>query len=639
MADRAHHLEGRVFGNWRLARRIGEGSFGAIYEAANTTIAGRHAAIKVLHPRASLRGSAKRRFIAEAAAASSADHENLIHIYDGGIADDGTCYLVMELLRGAPLSTVIARGRVRPERAIHIAIQIAAGLHAAHRIGVVHRDLKPENVFLVARPSNREFVKILDFGVAKLHGDLAGSLRTEDGAWMGTPKYMSPEQWQALPDVDGRADVYALGLILFECLRGRPPFGGDTHYALMMAHLQQPVPDLGGDGDGAEVPPRALRELVGRMLAKRREDRPQTMLEVMQVLRALRGDPMGADELASATAPLPEELRATLSELARADERRDPHEAGRETDERDDAGRSDEAAPTLAHTSAAASSRPAPRGAGGVGAVRARWLLAVGGLSALALAAAFAAVRSDGPRGAPAARSSPSTGVGASARPLPVELVALGPGTIMLGSGGAERVDGPPHPVAVGRFAIGRFEVSMSEYRDYARAVGLRGPLPWDGIDDFASIARLPVNLVNQADAARYCAWRYRDRQGRLPTEAEWEYAARDGDGARLYPWPGDRLEERRVNLGRTALDPVDAHADGATAHGVFNLIGNVAEWTASDGALYPSSRAPVAPRGVVVRGGSLRSEPAQLSASARAFSPPERRDPVIGFRCAAGAD
>ncbi len=275
-------LTGRTFGNWRLRAQLGEGAFGAVYEAEHVTIAGRLAAVKVLHPHMAFNADLKRRFINEASAASRAEHENIVQIFDGGITDDGFCYSVMELLRGRPLTRVIADGPLDPQRAIRIALQVASALRAAHALAIVHRDLKPDNLFVVAREHVPEFVKVLDFGVAKLHAD--GGQATRTGVLIGTPGYMAPEQWLTLPDIDGRADVYALGVILYQCVCGRLPFEAMNPYEWMKAHLEAPVPDPAAR---ATLPP-ALARLVARMLAKKREERPQTMDEVIAALHAAR---------------------------------------------------------------------------------------------------------------------------------------------------------------------------------------------------------------------------------------------------------------------------------------------------------------------------------------------------------------
>lgn len=295
---------GQLLGNWRVLRPLGVGGFGTVYEAEHSSIPGRRSAIKVLHPQMALNADIKRRFLNEASAASRAEHENIVQIFDGGVAADGTCYVVMELLSGQSLEKLLSDGPLTVPRTLAIATQVAAALAAAHKLGIVHRDLKPDNIFIIPRETSPEFVKVLDFGIAKLQD---GSGATQAGTWMGTPPYMAPEQWQTQPDIDGRADLYALGVILFRCLMGRLPFSGATPFAWLEAHLYEPVPELTG------VRPPALAELVQRLLAKRREDRPASAQEVLRELTHLRGEtptlampasaPAGPDHVPAPTRP------------------------------------------------------------------------------------------------------------------------------------------------------------------------------------------------------------------------------------------------------------------------------------------------------------------------------------------------
>ena len=299
MSDNSPDLTGSTLGSWTLLRLLGEGGFGAVYEAQHTTIAGRRAAVKVLHPHLAFQKEIKRRFISEASIASQADHENIVQVFDGGVSGDGTCYVAMELLKGQSLAQCIqSEKRLEVARTLRIAIQVAGALEAAHSMGVVHRDLKPDNIFITPRKTNPNFAKVLDFGIAKLHTQ---DSKTATGTLLGTPLYMSPEQWQTLPDIDGRADLYSLGVILYECLTGQLPYDGETPFALMMAHLKKDVPD---PARIAPVP-KELSRLVRRLLAKQREQRPASAREVINELRRLAGEPE------QATAPSVDPFSAT----------------------------------------------------------------------------------------------------------------------------------------------------------------------------------------------------------------------------------------------------------------------------------------------------------------------------------------
>ena len=214
--DLVPDLSGHVIGNWRLMRRLGVGSFGAVYEAHNTSI-DKQAALKVLLPQWAVNPAIVSRFLREASAASRARHPSVVEFYDGGTAPDGLCYMVMELCSGPSLSQILKGGALGPERTMRLGSQLADALEAVHAQKVVHRDLKPDNILLVPDKKDVEIPKILDFGIAKLR---AAPAQTVDGQLLGTPAYMSPEQCRSEPDVDHRADVYSLGVVLYECLTG-----------------------------------------------------------------------------------------------------------------------------------------------------------------------------------------------------------------------------------------------------------------------------------------------------------------------------------------------------------------------------------------------------------------------------------
>ncbi len=263
---------------------------GAVYLAEHPGI-GRKVAIKVLRSELDHNPQLLTRFLNEARAANAIRHPNIIEVLDSGTTAKGISYLVMELLEGESLSARIRRlSRLDERSAVEIAMQTASGLGAAHAKGIIHRDLKPDNLFIIPEESDasRERVKILDFGIAKLHVASGDSLKTRTGTLMGTPVYMSPEQCLGTKEVDHRSDVYSLGIIIYEMLAGRPPFVSEGFGELLSMHLHETPPPL------QELAPQVSDELefvVRKTLAKKADDRYPSMAEVRAALAAATGLP------------------------------------------------------------------------------------------------------------------------------------------------------------------------------------------------------------------------------------------------------------------------------------------------------------------------------------------------------------
>jgi serine/threonine protein kinase len=274
---------GQTVGNYRITSKLGEGGMGAVYLAEHPVI-GRKAALKVIHPQHARNHDVVARFVNEASAISRIGHEHIVEVTDFGRTDGGDFYFIMEYLEGQALSDLIAlQAPFEPARALAIAAQIADALVASHAHGVIHRDLKPDNVFVVPREDDANFVKVLDFGLAKLTNDNAAApYETRAGLVMGTPYYMSPEQCEGSRELDERADIYSLGVVLFEMLTGHLPFGGDGYAEVLMKQvtMQAPaarslVPDL----------PEELDVLLARALAKQPDERFPTMEAFREALR------------------------------------------------------------------------------------------------------------------------------------------------------------------------------------------------------------------------------------------------------------------------------------------------------------------------------------------------------------------
>jgi serine/threonine-protein kinase len=275
-----------ICAGYRLSKELGRGGTGTVY-AAEHEESGRRVAIKVLLPELSLSRQAVARFFHEARSAASVSDPGIVEVYDAGYADDGSAFIVMELLAGESLAARIARPpSVSLAMLCHVGREIARVVGAAHRLSIVHRDLKPDNVFLVperAQPFGAR-VKVLDFGMAKLNPDAGPySFVTEKGALIGTPMYMAPEQCRG-GEVDARTDVYALGCILYELACGHPPFVKGGLGLILGAHVYEPVPP-----PRSLVPtlPAALEELILRALAKAPDDRYPTMQAMALDLTAL----------------------------------------------------------------------------------------------------------------------------------------------------------------------------------------------------------------------------------------------------------------------------------------------------------------------------------------------------------------
>lgn len=267
---------------YKVLEAIGEGGMGRVYRGVHVTL-GKAIALKVLKGEFTGNRDLTERFFREARAASRIGHENIVDIIDFGTTPAGEAYFVMEYLNGRELEELMGElGRLPWARARGVFIQIARAMTAAHRSGVIHRDMKPSNVFLVARDGNPDYVKLFDFGIAKID-DMAGLTRA--GMVFGTVAYMAPEQAMA-EDVDNRTDIYAVGCMAFEVLTGRLPFDDRSSHKVLDMHVEAPVPSLQATAPDAAIPD-AVERIVRKAMAKAPDDRFQDMAELERALLAV----------------------------------------------------------------------------------------------------------------------------------------------------------------------------------------------------------------------------------------------------------------------------------------------------------------------------------------------------------------
>jgi serine/threonine-protein kinase len=283
----------RDMGSYQLGDLLGRGAMGDVYKATHRMLA-RPAAIKLIRPEmlggrdAAVAARAIVRFRREAEAAAQLRSSHTVDLYDFGVTEDQTFYLVMELLDGLDLDSLVRQhGPLPAARVVHVLEQVCDSLDEAHARGLVHRDIKPANIHLGRVGCRHDFVKVLDFGLVKSASlDRESSLATIDGVIMGTPAYMAPEMALG-QEVDGRADLYALGCVAYFLLTGQQVFTGDSVLSVITHHLQA-VPVRPSERSELAIPV-ALEQLVLACLAKDPADRPQTARQLAQALEAIEG--------------------------------------------------------------------------------------------------------------------------------------------------------------------------------------------------------------------------------------------------------------------------------------------------------------------------------------------------------------
>ena len=278
-------LIGRTVGSYRVEKLLGKGGMGCVYMGVHPGI-GSRVAIKFLHPQFSHDEKIVDRFFNEARAVNVIGHDNILKILDLNVTDDNRHYFVMEFLHGRPLQALLRNNVAVPlDVAGPILLQVCDALEAAHKRGIVHRDLKPDNVYLITMKGKKNFVKVVDFGIARVTDDAGISTgKTQTGMVMGTPAYMSPEQGSGASNkIDGRSDVYSLGVMMFQLATGRLPFPGSNFGEVLIGHLQVPPPQPRSLNPQI---PEAYEAVILKSMQKKQEDRYASMKELKHAIEA-----------------------------------------------------------------------------------------------------------------------------------------------------------------------------------------------------------------------------------------------------------------------------------------------------------------------------------------------------------------
>ena len=545
-------LQAALGADYAVEGQLGAGGFAVVYLVRDVHLK-RKLAVKVLSPDVIASHSVLERFRREAETIAQLSHPHIVPLHFIGQKDD-LVYLVMEAIDGGSLADRLEReGQLPIDESARIFGEVASALAHAHKRGVVHRDIKPQNVLLDGE-SGRALVT--DFGIART---AEGGSLTATGMVVGTPAYLSPEQVTGEPS-DHRADIYALGVMMYQMLAGRPPFTGATPTAVLMKRLAGPPEPLRSVRSDVPEP---LAELVDACLVTDPNERLQNAGDIVRFMTG--HSPVSGGH-------------TTATRLRVAKQKKKS---------------------------------------------RASMLALVG---AIVLAAGVAAYF--------AATGRTASGTAPVRPPLDSGMVAIPAGTYTIGSDSGASIARPAHPVQLAAYGIDQHEVTVGEYEEFVRSG--RAVAPWGGARPDGN---LPVTGVQWSEASGYCAWRHPDA-GRLPSEEEWEAAARGSEGRR-YPW-GNSWDSQAANTAgakRGAPTLAGNFARGNTPDGISDLIGNVWEWTSSPYKPYAGGAATGGY--YVIRGGAYNTVDSLATAIFRAAAEPATsRDRlfVTGFRCAMSA-
>jgi serine/threonine-protein kinase len=642
-ADGDKHIGKIIDGKYRIEHKIGSGGMGNVYRGRHTQME-TNVAIKILHASLVSDSKAVERFRREARAALAVNHPNAIQVMDFGVTDDQTVYIVMELLDGVSLQKVIDTEHIVPvDKTVKIFKQVCAALNAAHIKSVIHRDLKPDNIIILHYGKPDEQVKVLDFSIAKVNSPESGGGKnplTEVGLVVGTPQYMSPEQAQGL-ELDTRADIYSLGVTLYQMLTGVLPFTAASSMALALKHIHALPRPL------REVNPQlsaAMESVVMKAMAKRPDDRQQSANELGEELEAALSQAGSKAEAETSqlhpaahtkpistgqTHPVATVTQPVINTGSTPQMPRVPAPQSRPSSSSD-------------YNPALYSDAPATKKRSGMLliAIIIFVLLGVGGGVGYFIYS----------------KNSQNAGGGKGDDPAlnqyfqSLNMIWIEGTTYKMGRDLGKDVspdETPAHPVTVGDFWISQYETKNSDYKLFIDDAKYTPPEGWQGANFAPGTGDLPVTNVSWDDAVAYCKWlsKKSGRSFRLPTEAEWEFAARSADG-RTFPW-GNVFATNRTVSGESDVSgqmvPVNSPVlqNDMSPLRIFGMAGNVTEWTGSEYAIYPDSTAKLDAdcKGCkIFRGGNFKSSNKQITTTFRGWMTQSDKNPRIGFRVAADA-
>jgi serine/threonine protein kinase len=675
-----------------LEKRLGKGGMGVVFKAKHTFLKTAHA-IKIILPDLvnDEDDSLLVRFRQEAVLSASIDHPNVIRVTDFGVENNTMPYLVMEFIDGLPLSDYLKKhGKFEPNRSIGFFRPIALAVAEAHKQGIVHRDLKPQNIMIQNGLPLKNAVKVLDFGLAKIKSpDSFGSLvQAKTLTLIGSPAYMSPEQWEN-GEVDNRTDIYSLGVLLFQLLTGKVPFDGDTVPQIMFQHMTAEPPSF--ESLDLKIPPE-IERIVRKALAKESKSRYQSVEEMISDLDSFI---LGNENQSSIEdiSNVETNLDLTVSQVAipkPADMVSQPVGETRQFQNKDTIGnvpggkstvedysieipaqsREKISVPlsqansqeTIINPQTGNSPAEKKRGffsplilLGGAGLL---FILLIAGGSLV-----YFVVQNYKPQevtqnnqntnqntnNTGSVTKSNSNNSGTNPERTAKERVLIEGGKFKMGRDDVQPTDPiwgiqyPSHTVTVESFLIDKTEVTNKEYLEFTKATGYTPPSNWeDGGKPPAGKENHPVTFVSLADAQAYARWKSGEEKlpCRLPTEAEWEFAARNNVAQTTYPW-GNEWNPEAANLGSGKTVEVGSLKDKTLDNEVSDLLGNVIEWTSSPESLYPGHPSKLNTTSetlYIIRGSSWGETQNNLQKSdwlltKRQFVQEEQKSPYLGFR------